>query len=220
MLVCPSCRETNPEGAIVCEHCGADMKARAALRGRRSTPPDIEIPPRKQSPRWVPMTVFALVVVGVAALAVWLGIRPQACDGKFSSSQFSYCLAVPRGWTASSATIGSVSVDQFAHGGTTTAVVMSVPLRSGATIETYAELARDQAMQKGVRPGPTQSIRLDGQPALEWTISAAGDVSFRGIEVVAVVDDTGWTVQLDDAVSTFGDDAAPFRSMLSSWHFR
>jgi hypothetical protein len=35
-----------------------------------------------------------------------------------------------------------------------------------------------------------------------------------------VVDDTGWTVQLDDAVSTFGDDAAPFRSMLSSWHFR
>src|ERR671924_1135193 len=128
MLVCPDCRGANPEGTIVCEHCGAEMKASSALRARRTAPVDVDIPPRKQVARWVPITTFAAIVAAAAALAVWFAVRPQACDGKYSSSQFAYCLTVPRGWTISTATIGSLRVDQFVHGGST-AVVMSVPLR-------------------------------------------------------------------------------------------
>ena len=69
MLVCPACRQANPEGATVCEHCGSQLTASFALRGGRSAPPEIDIPARKQSPRWVPITVFSVIVVG-ALLAV------------------------------------------------------------------------------------------------------------------------------------------------------
>ena len=35
MLVCPACRQANPEGATVCEHCGSQLTASFALRGGR-----------------------------------------------------------------------------------------------------------------------------------------------------------------------------------------
>ena len=64
------------------------------------------------------------------------------------------------------------------------------------------------------------STRLGGAPAFEWGVTDPASGSFRGMEVVSVVKDAGWTVQLDDDVSTYVEDATPFRSMLVSWHFR
>src|SRR5438874_308626 len=124
MLVCPACRQANPEGATVCEHCGSQLTASFALPGGRSAPPEIDIP------------------------------------------------------------------------------------------------ARNQAQQLGIQSGPIRHIRLGGRPAEEWAVSALAQQTFRGVEVATVVDGAGWTVQLDDDVSTSAQDATSFRVLLASWHFR
>src|SRR2546429_2778616 len=99
MLVCPACRGPNPEGATLCEDCGAELKASTALRRRRTAPLDVDIPPRKQAARWVPITTFAAIVAGAAALAPRVAILPPAGAGADSSPQISHPLALPRGRT-------------------------------------------------------------------------------------------------------------------------
>ena len=145
-------------------------------------------------------------------------MRPQPCDHKFSSSQFAYCLNVPRGWSANVAHIGSADVDQFVSLPATT-VIASLALRSGSTLSIYARAARRQDSRKGLTTGPQRSTRIDGSPALQWNLTVDRG-RFQGIELVTVRDDVGWTVQLDDDETTFGSHLGPFRSMLSSFQFR
>jgi hypothetical protein len=159
------------------------------------------------------------VLTGVLTWIVWLAVNPGPCHGKFNSDRFDYCLEVPGGWSADSARIGSVEVDQFSRGGSA-AFVMAVQLRSGATLATYAQLARTQIEGAGLTPGPQHDSRIGDQPAVEWSLSTKDHAAFRGVQLVTVIGDTGWTVQLDADASAYDENLAPFRSMLASWHFR
>jgi len=186
---------------------------------RRQEPPDIESsPPVKPGPRWGRIgTLLAIVAVGVA-VGVFLAVRPQACDHKFSSSQFGYCLTVPQGWDASAARIGPTDIDQFVNL-PATAVVMSLPLRQGVSLEQYAAAARDVNTQKGLTPGDPVTTTLDGSPAIQWDLAVEGG-RFQGLEVVTVRDDVGWTIQLNDDTATYRGHVDQFRSMLDTFHFR
>src|SRR2546428_6844719 len=164
MLVCSSCRESNADDATVCEHCGSELRASSRLRGRTSVPVEIDIPAHKLPPRWRAITGLVVVVLAAAALGTWLYVQPQACDGKYASGQFSYCTTVPAGWNPSGARIGSLQVDQFAHGGAT-AVVLAGPLCPGATLATDATLAPAPATTEGPTLGEMRATRLRGRAA-------------------------------------------------------
>ena len=221
MLVCPFCRASNPEVNATCSTCGRELRqgVQPVTSIVRREPPEVPAePPVKPGPRWGRISAVVTVVVLVAGFVVWTAVRPQACDHKFSSSQIPYCLTVPRGWNASIAHIGPTDVDQFVNL-PATAVVMSLQLRTGVSLQAYANAARAIDQEKDLVAGPQTVTRLGGAPAYEWQLSVQGG-RFQGVEVVTVHDDIGWTVQLDDDESTIGSHLDQFRSMLSSFHFR
>ena len=222
MLVCPFCRAPNPEDHTVCSECGRELQHGVHPETgmiRSQAPVEVESPPPvKPGPRWGRITTLLVVVAVGAGVWVWLGVRPQPCDHKFSSSQFAYCLSVPRGWTASAASIGPTGVDQFVSE-PATAVVMSLPLRSGVTLGQYATIARQIDSQKGLTAGAAALTTLGGETAYQWDLSVKGG-RFQGLEVVTVRDDVGWTLQLDDDQATYTAHVGQFRSMLSTFHFR
>ena len=158
-----------------------------------------------------------MVVAGIAGVVTWISVRPTPCDGKFSSSSFSYCVHVPKGWTASSAHIGPTTVDQFLDH-PATAVVMALPLRSGVTLAEYEQFAVQQDTAKGAERQRREADE-GGAPALQWDLSVKGG-RFQGVEVVTVHDDVGWTLQLNDDQASFPSHIGAFRSMLSSFLFR
>ena len=221
MLVCAFCRESNPEDLATCAKCGRELRPglQPMTSIRRQPPVAVPSPPPiEPGPRWGRIGVLLVVLALIAGGATWLSLRPQACDGKFSSAQFAYCVSVPQGWSASVAHIGPTDVDQFVSL-PATAVVMSLDLRSGVSLSTYASIARDQDTEKGLTAGPQTQTRLGGVPALQWDLSESGG-RFQGIQVVTVRDDVGWTVQLNDDEATFQSHLDQFRAMLSSFHFR
>ena len=117
MLVCPFCRASNEEGRQTCAQCGRELRhgvQPSPVVVRRSPPSDLEPPPQiKPGPRWGRIAALGVVVLLGAGAGTWLAVRPQACDGKYSSTQFGYCVTVPHGWRASVAHIGPTDVDQF-----------------------------------------------------------------------------------------------------------
>ena len=219
MLVCPSCRTANSEEATRCESCGAEMRASTSLAKRRTEPVEFDVTPPPPPPRWRRITALAVGMAALAAASVWAAVRPSPCDGKYSSDQFDYCVAVPQGWTSTTARIGSADVDEFTRH-EATAVVMSIPLRAGISVDAYAEVARRQDKRAGLISGPKQSVRLGGVEAMQWEISHPDEPTFQGLEVVTVNDDVGWTVQLNDDAATYPATLESFHSMLASWHFR
>ena len=162
--------------------------------------------------------MVAVVVVAGSAFITWLGLRPQPCDGKFSSTLYSYCLEVPAGWSSSIAHIGPTDVDQFVSR-TATTVITAFNLPADLELAGYARIALQIDTQKGLTAGPKTQARLGGIPAFEWKLSMEGG-RFQGLEVVAVNGDVGWTLQLNDDEATFAAHVDQFHSMLSSFHFR
>jgi hypothetical protein len=221
VLICPFCRASNPEDRETCAQCGRDL--RQAVQPLPSTvphepPSDIEPPPPvKSGPRWGRIVALGVVVLLLAGGGTWLSVRPQPCDGKYTSTQFGYCVTVPQGWRASVAHIGPTDVDQYVALPATT-IVMSIPLRSGVSLAQYAGAAQDQDKSKGLTAGPPVMTEVGGASALQWEISKKNG-RFKGVEVVTVHDDVGWTIQLNDDEATIGSHLDQFRSMLSSFHF-
>jgi hypothetical protein len=55
---------------------------------------------------------------------------------------------------------------------------------------------------------------------MEWDLTDPDQPSFRGLQVVTLDGETGWTVQLNDSTSSYPASVEDFRSMLATWHFR
>ena len=226
MLVCPSCRTANEEGTDVCETCGDSLAPglhpMTATHRAGASVADIETPSPPQPKLWPRVTAAVAVLVAGAAFAIWLAVRPGPCDGKFSSERFAYCVTVPEGWTSQAATIGSVPVDQFVRSGEeATVVVVAFNLRPGTDLAAYASAARDRDREAGLVPGPIKSARLGEERALEWELLAPGEdtTSFRALEVVAVHESIGWTLQLDGTAPSFTRHLVALDAMLGSWAF-
>jgi hypothetical protein len=227
VIVCPNCRNSNPEEAQVCEACGVTLEPAAhALSARRapSGRPKIEIPPPMPPPRWPLVFVLTALVGIVAGAVVYLFFRPNPCEGtNFSSENFGYCLAVPEGWTAEQAKVGSdATLDEFTiPTQSTTVLVYAVDLEQGTDLSAFADLVRQQEEQSGLTPGPAEATKLGGLDAQRWDMQKTNDAgeSFQLREVVVVRDDVGWRITLNDLEDVFADHEAPFEQMLRSWHF-
>jgi hypothetical protein len=229
MVVCPTCRESNTEEAVVCVRCGNSLApgfaSRLPARRTEAERPQLEIQPPKQPSKWRPymvLGVLGLILVGAGAFAL---LRPDPCRGtNFSSETFGYCIDVPDGWEAGLARFGAdVTLDQFAPPtSSATVVVEAVDLQDGATLEDWSQFVRQRDEDAGLTPGAASETTLDGVGAVQWDVSVSGDngQSFRMREVVAVSGGFGWRIALNDVTDGFDSSAVAFQDMIESWKFR
>ncbi len=227
MVVCPTCREVNEEGRAICQKCGTSLAPDAVALLPRREPgerPPIEMRKPPQPSRWRPLIVLGVVPVGLAAVGAFFALRPDPCgETNFESENFGYCLLVPEGWEAGPAQFGAdVTLDQFAPPtGSATVVVEAVDLETGVALEQWSEFVRTRDEDAGLTPGPASEAKLDGADALQWDVSVAsqGGESFLMREVVAVSNNIGWRVTLNDLQDGFDTSSVVFRDMLDSWQF-
>jgi hypothetical protein len=228
MVVCPSCRHVNEEGAENCANCGASLApgytALLAVRRDPSERPPIEVRQPNPPSKWRPYIVLGGLVLALAVAGVaWL-LRPDPCQGtNFRSDNFGYCILVPEGWEAGPARFGSaVELDQFAPPTeAATVMVEAVDLESGTRLEDWSQFVRQRDEDAGLTPGASSEETIDGVDALTWDVrvSAEGE-SFQMREVVVVREDIGWRITLNDVADRFSTSAVVFDSMLDSWQFR
>ena len=184
---------------------------------------EAETPRREEpkSPVVVPLVLALVAVVGIGAL-LFVASRPAPCDGKFSSDKFGYCLAVPEGWSAGPASIGTEEVDQFVvPNESTTVIVSAVDLPDETDLKQFAQQARQTGQTSGLTPGEMHDRTLGGEQALEWQLSATTSTgqNFRLQQVVTVKNHVGWSVTFTDSAQTFADHRTSFEHMLQSWAF-
>lgn len=228
MIVCPGCRNANPEDAAACERCGASLEPGPTLLKARRDPsqrPPLEIAAPKPPSPWRAIVVLGVLLgVGIGAGA-WSLLRPDPCEGtNFTSRQFGYCLTLPEGWEWRPAKFGdAVTVDQFSPPSeATTVLVEAADLPDDADLETFADTVRQKDQQADLTPGPIEPTTIDGADALAWQIdytSASGrDYTVR--EVVVVRDHFGWRLMLNDTASEFDRHVPQFHGMVDSFRFR
>jgi hypothetical protein len=228
MVVCPSCRHANEEGAENCANCGDSLApgytALLAVRRDPSERPPIEVRQPPPPSKWRPYFVLGGLVLALAVAGVTWLLRPDPCQGtNFKSDNFGYCILVPEGWEAGPARFGSaVELDQFAPPTeAATVMVEAVDLESGTRLEDWSQFVRQRDEDAGLTPGASSGATLDGIDALTWDVrvSAEGEI-FQMREVVVVREDIGWRITLNDVADRFSTSAVVFDSMLDSWQFR
>ena len=227
MLVCPACRNENAEEARFCTTCGRSLapEEAALLSPSRRDEPGLEIdlpPPRRYSPLPAILTLAAIVLVGLGTLT-WFALRPNPCEGKFTSSQFPYCVAVPEGWQQASAAVRGTSVDAFmpAREGLTM-WVHAGEAPAGADAQQITEQLRAQAAGSGLSPTQPRPLEIAGTEALsvEYTRSDATTGSrITERRITLVRDDLLWQIVIS------GDDrrvhrAEELRQILASWAWK
>jgi hypothetical protein len=229
MVVCPNCRNVNPEDATACTQCGTTLEpghmALLPVRRTESERPQIEV--RKPPPpsKWRPIVMVGIVALVVGAAGAMYLLRPDPCSGtNFRSENFGYCVLVPDGWEAGPAQFGAeVTLDQFAPPTeSATVVVEAVDLEGGTALDEWSAFVRQRDEEAGLIPGAASETTLDGVGALQWdvTVTPEGGETFQMREVVTVRDDIGWRITLNDVSDGFGTSAVVFRDMLDSWQFR
>jgi hypothetical protein len=225
MIVCPNCRVSNEEHARFCMTCGRPLDPGPSLRVRPEGGPHAptEIRPPKPPARWPGFLALGVLIVGAAGFFGWKVFAPDPCRGKFSSSQFGYCLTVPAGWQADAARVGTANVDMFAPSASSTVVIVAavdLPTNSGLT--SFGSSVRQQDQQGGLQPGQPESTTVGGMPAQQWDItvpSQSGAQTFKVREIVVVNGEVGWKISMNDSASAFQSHLAPLTEMLRSWRF-
>jgi hypothetical protein len=228
VVVCPSCRNLNEEEAQVCARCGTSLEpgyaALLPVRKDQAERPPLELRQPKLPSKWRPFIILGVLAAVAVGGALVLLFRPDPCAGtNFESENFGYCILVPEGWEAGPARFGDqVTLDQFAPPTeSATVVVEAVDLETGTALEEWSDFVRTRNEDAGLVPGAASETTLDGVGAMQWDVTVAPEdgESFRMREVVAVRDDVGWRITLNDVADGFGTTAVVFQDMLESWQF-
>jgi hypothetical protein len=227
MLVCPNCRRENLEEAQFCSYCGRSLAPETSGLGRpakREQAEDAFDLPVPKPPSAVPgiVTLVALVV-GLGGLGTWFALRPNPCEGKFTSDQYPYCVTVPQGWREGTQQIGETRADAF-RPQTEGAVVLVVAeeVEPGTNTEAYAEVYRDNQEEGGLFPGPVQRVDVGGTEAVAWEITGTTEegTSVRQRQLTVVRDGRGWLITFAGAVDGYRQHRPLFDGMLDSWAWK
>jgi zinc-ribbon domain len=228
VVICPNCRNENLEDATVCTKCGGSLDPGVSrllpVRRTEDERPPFELHTPKPPSVWRAVAVFGIFALLAAGIGVYYLGRPNPCAGtNFTSTNFGYCVLVPDGWEAGPARFGAdVTLDQFAPPtASSTVIVSSVDLDSGATLSDFSNFVRQRDDAAGLTPGPTSETTVDGVGATQWDVTVETDgETYRMREVVTVRDDVGWRITLNDVRQDFATSAVAFRDLLDSWRFR
>ena len=227
MLVCPECRNENPEQAKFCTRCGRSLAAtESALRRlerREGAEEGIDIPiPELPNPLFGILGIVTVTVVAIVFGAWWL-LRPTPCDGKQPSDQFAYCLEVPTGWDQATEEIGGQQADTYSPpSGDAFILVVAEQVEPGTDTTAYAETHRDREEAGGLFPGPVEHLDVGGLEAVSWEVSSTteGGTVVHQLQVALVRGGTGWVITYAGNEESFGRDRDVFHQVLQSWSFR
>jgi hypothetical protein len=227
MLVCPHCRNENAEDASVCRVCGRSLApTEAQLRRAEVTERDddaLDVEPPKPPSAWPVIAVIALLILGGAGFGIWYALRPNPCQGKYSSALFPYCAEIPQGWTGRSMLEGEGNVDRFE---TTTedavTIVQADPIIDpNSSTAQYAQQFRSNQSERGLSPSLPGPVPIDGEQAIGWDVTAEtqdGQV-VRLRDVVLVRGQLAWHIRLVAAADSYERARIDFEGMLESWHW-
>jgi len=210
VLVCPSCRSENDEESSVCGVCGRSLAPGEAplRRADAAEPPEdeLDVPAPKPPSRWP---------------AIWYSGRPGACDGKYVSQLYPYCVSIPPGWSAATTRTPTGALDRFEPQGDEAAIVVrageAVP---GTTTTQYAQGIRNSQEAFGVSLGPVQTIEVgDATQAFAWQASdQLDDGSIVQQRMVALVrNGVGWRITLGSDGESFDEARFALEEILASW---
>jgi hypothetical protein len=228
VLVCPNCRNENPEEASVCRVCGRILDpGHAPMRSQRRTQLDVDeldVPPRKA--RSVLPLVIALVVVGAAVVlgSIWFGSRPNPCEGKFSSVLFGYCAEIPEGWSGGSQVTAQEDLDEFVpqEDDAVTWIRVREAVDPATQTPQYAQQFRVSQEEDGLEPGRVEVVPLDGEQALAWevTVPSQEGEPLRVREMVIVREDGAWRITLAATEADYPRARVEFEELLSTWTWK
>jgi hypothetical protein len=237
MLVCPSCRAENLEDASVCRHCGNALEATGSpMRGldrSAEAEPQLELPPPRAQSVW-PVVITVLVVgLGLLGWGLFAAVRPNPCEGKYSSALFSYCTKIPTGWAGGSRFDPEGNLDRYEHLGTgttdpgaaETTVEVTQVLDPSVATQQYAQQFRTSQEADGLNLGPIEGVMLDGEQALAWDFSvqqgaAAADASLEVRDVIVVRGDGAWQIRFVATPEVYEEARIGFEQMLASWRWK
>jgi hypothetical protein len=227
MLVCPNCRSDNLEDARFCRFCGRSLEPVGLPPRRLEARVDadhMDIPPPRV-PSAVPgIIALALIGLALAGGALYYAVRPNPCEGKFSSVLFSYCANIPAGWSGGSQLAGQENLDQFSPGGEDAVTWVRVQEVLDPAIQTqqYAQQFRTSQEANGLSPGRIEPLSLDGEEALAWEVSVAAEDGSNLVlrEVVLVREDGAWRIELVATEDMYPRARLAFENLLSSWRWK
>lgn len=227
MLVCPECRNENPEEAKFCTRCGRSLSATDSslrrLARREETEEGIDIPVRKlPSPIFGIIGLVAVLVAGVGVGTWWL-LRPNPCEGKQASSQFPYCVEVPAGWEQATEEIGGQQADTYSPpSGDAFVLVVVEQVQPGTDTPDYAETHRDREEAGGLFPGPVEETDVGGQEAVSWEVTSTTEngTVVHQLQVALVHSGTGWVITFAGNEESYGRERDVFHQILGSWSFK
>jgi hypothetical protein len=225
VLVCPSCRAENDEESSVCGVCGRSLAPGEAplRRADAAEPPedDLDVPAPKPPSRWPVIAALALVILAASAAWIWYSGRPGACDGKFVSRLYPYCVSIPPGWSAATTRTPTGALDRFEPQGDDAAIVVrageAVP---GTTTTQYAQGIRNTQEAFGVALGPVQTIEVgDATQAFAWQAAVQqDDGSIVQQRMVALVrNGVGWRITLGGDGESFDEARFALEEILATW---
>lgn len=224
MLVCPVCRAENQEESRLCANCGRTLEPEEiSLRGlsRREGQGAFIDFPTPTRPSAVP-GIIGLALVGLLVLGAgtWFLVRPDPCAGKFASTQFPYCMAVPRGWEGTQQVFQDTPADAFAPRTELPIVLVTAGnTQPGVDSVAYAEAQRQALEADGLFPSPIERDQVAGSDALAWEITwtdTDGTV-IRERRVTLVRDGQGWMIFLVSSEQNYRQALSQFRNMLDTW---
>lgn len=224
MLVCSACRSENAEEAQYCSTCGRSLAPQeGALRRMERAPAErsfIDIPtPKPPSPVPGILTLVGILVLG-AGVGLWYFLRPDPCDGKFSSQQFPYCLEVPQGWEGSQRTIQGTPADAFAPRAQLPVVLVTAgQSQPGVDSQSYAQAQRNALESDGLFPSPIEDEKVDGASALAWemTTTDVDGTVLRERRVTLVKDGQAWIILMVAPQDRYAQALDRFDGMLETW---
>lgn len=226
MLVCPECRNENPEAAKFCTRCGRALDAgESVIRRveRRESGQEIDIPTPKPPSRLVGILGAAAIALTVLGVGTWWLLRPNPCEGKEHSDQFPYCLQVPTGWEQATEEIGGQQADTYSPPeGDAFILVQAEEVQPGMDSSGYAETHREREEAGGLFPSPVENLDVGGEEAVSWEVSSTteGGTVVHQLQVALVRGGTGWVITFAGNEESFGRDRDVFHQVLQSWSFK
>ncbi len=229
MLICPNCRSENIEEAQFCHQCGRSLEpATMALR----PPPrpegdatELDVGPRAKPPSPLPgiLGVALLLLVG-GGFWLWSSMRPDPCEGKFSSVLFSYCTQIPAGWEGGSQLAGTENMDRFVptEFDAATSVTVDELVDPAAATPSYAQQFRNNQIADGLDPGRAQTVVIDGEQAIGWdvTVTTETEEVLQLRDVLLVREDGAWHIRLLSAEADYQAARLAFEDLLANWRWK
>ncbi|MGH2692947.1 MAG: hypothetical protein ACRDHM_10670 [Actinomycetota bacterium] len=233
MLVCPNCRSENLEDASVCRHCGNALDAVSSPMRRldrteqeQEEESQLDLMPARGTSAWPVVIAVLILGLGVLGWGLFAALRPNPCEGKYTSALFGYCADIPTGWAGGLRPVGDTYEDRFVEGASGDAqTTVRVERLVDTTVATpqYVQQFRTSQEATGFELSEIDPLILDGEQAFAWNYSVTNEGELNPVrvrEVILVRPDGAWRIRLVATDEAYEEARFAFEEMLASWRWK